>query len=291
MNTILENCVDFAYASENAVDGVAALIAERVCQCLRQELKTFPKPGLVSFVDQGSHPDMNAAVFLRAIETLRPCFESLAQAGRQLADFGELQKIGIQAEAAMLQDTDNRNTHRGALFSLGLLAAAAGVRSVGRKSDTFLGEIVRTLWAPSIRPPYLLTTNSHGIAACRQYHVSGARGEAMRGFSSVYQCGLPVYRRYLKLTDANSARVQTFCELFMVCEDTTTLHRGGMAGFRFARSQVGAFLKRGGVLSEDWLDSATGIHQSFVERNLTAGGTADLLAATLFVYSMEPDHE
>lgn len=293
MNTLHQDRLHCDHTVTDAVAVAPEFIAERICQSLLEELETYPKPGLVSFIDCGSHPDMDAAVFVDSINILRPWFTSLAQAGQRLAPFSELQQIGILAEKAMMQRTGNRNTHRGALFSLGLLAAAAGARDVGEWTDetNTLGEIVRLLWADAIPLPHAAQTSSHGSIACKKYKVTGARGEAIRGFPSVYQCGLPVFRRYLKQVDVNRARVQTFCELFMVCEDTTTLYRGGLKGYRFARKQIGAFLKSGGVLRDDWLDCAVAIHRSFIARNLTAGGTADLLAATLFVHSMELQHE
>src|SRR5262249_15290708 len=103
----------------------AEQIAEHAVSALLRELAAWPKPGLVSHVDSGSHADMDAALLRASAETLRPFFAELARAGREGADMACLRIIGLRAEAAMLAVTGGVNTHRGAIFGLGLLCAAA----------------------------------------------------------------------------------------------------------------------------------------------------------------------
>jgi hypothetical protein len=105
---------------------VAELIAEHAVLALLHELAAWPKAGLVSHVDSGSHADMDAAMLQASAEALRPFFAELARAGQDEADMGRLRTIGLRAEAAMLAVTGGVNTHRGAIFGLGLLCAAAG---------------------------------------------------------------------------------------------------------------------------------------------------------------------
>jgi len=261
-------------------------IARVVCEALREELATFPKPGLVSHVDSGSHPDMDADCFLRAIAAMEPFFAGLAAAGEAGAPLGDLQRIGLCAETAMLEATGGKNTHRGAIFSLGLLAAAAG-RSGQHRSAT-LGDIVRECWAGDLPVPCEIEASTEGIARCQRHGVEGARGEARSGFPSVYRTGLPALCRALESVDRPSARVQVFFVLLASCEDTTLLKRGGAEGAGFARAEARRFLAEGGVLSSGWAARAATIHRAFVARNLTAGGVADLLAATLFVHALAP---
>ncbi|MGI0503638.1 triphosphoribosyl-dephospho-CoA synthase, partial [Burkholderia sp. ZZQ-2] len=104
----------------------AGRIAELAERSLVLEIETYPKPGLVSHVDTGSHTDMDAATFARSAAVLRPYFAELADAGARDADMAVLRKIGLRAEHAMLAATGGVNTHRGAIFGLGLLCAAAG---------------------------------------------------------------------------------------------------------------------------------------------------------------------
>ncbi len=93
---------------------------------LYQELALYPKPGLVSFRDNGAHRDMNAATFVRSLFSLRGYFVAIAAAGMRDAGFAELQQLGLAAESRMLRATRGINTHRGAIFTHGMLAAAAG---------------------------------------------------------------------------------------------------------------------------------------------------------------------
>ncbi|PTX93030.1 triphosphoribosyl-dephospho-CoA synthase MdcB [Spartobacteria bacterium LR76] len=259
--------------------------AEEIARCaanaLREELETYPKPGLVSMVDQGSHPDMDAQCFLASIEAITPGFAEMADcAGGSLHD---LQRIGVEMEEAMQNATSGRNAHRGAIFCLGLLCAAAGER---RESAEPLGEIVARRWGAGIPQPDFLDVTSDGIAMCRRYQMGGVRREAALGFPSVYQIGLPAYREALPYGRA-AARVQAFFAILEHCEDTTLLKRGGPEGRDFARQCARRFLDCGGVAAPDWWQRAQETHHEFVRRNLTAGGVADLLAATLFVEDME----
>ncbi len=105
---------------------VSELIADQAVLALLHELAIWPKPGLVSHVDRGSHTDMDAAMLQASAETLRRFFAELARTGQEGADMGRLRTIGLRAEAAMLAVTGGINTHRGAIFGLGLLSAAAG---------------------------------------------------------------------------------------------------------------------------------------------------------------------
>jgi triphosphoribosyl-dephospho-CoA synthase len=105
---------------------IAELIADQAVLAPLHELAAWPKPGLVSYVDSGSHTDMDAAMLQASAEALRPFFAELARAGQDGADMARLRAIGLRAEAAMLAATGGVNRYRGAIFGLGLLCAAAG---------------------------------------------------------------------------------------------------------------------------------------------------------------------
>src|SRR5450830_1562357 len=106
--------------------GVAAVVARIAVRSLYTELALYPKPGLVSLRDNGAHTDMNAATFLRSLFSLRHYFADIALAGMRAAPMTELRRLGIHAETRMLRATGDVNTHRGAIFALGMLGAAAG---------------------------------------------------------------------------------------------------------------------------------------------------------------------
>ncbi|KVC45872.1 triphosphoribosyl-dephospho-CoA synthase MdcB [Burkholderia diffusa] len=270
----------------------AERIADLAERSLVLEIDTYPKPGLVSHVDTGSHADMDAATFARSAAVLRPYFAELADAGARDADMAVLRKIGLRAEHAMLAATGGVNTHRGAIFGLGLLCAAAGRRTVsvsGTAARTMtLGAFVAQRWGAEILGGPRLP-DSHGERASRRYGVGGARREAADGFPTVYCVGLPALRRAQRRVpdDAEAARVDACFALIAALDDTNLLHRGGQAGLDFARATARAFVARGGIRARDWRMRATAAHRAFVARRLSPGGAADLLAMSVFVDALE----
>jgi triphosphoribosyl-dephospho-CoA synthase len=270
------------------------LIGARAFQAQLQELSTWPKPGLVSHVDAGSHHDMNAAMLQRSAEVLRPFFVELARAGWERSGMSCLRAIGLRAEAAMLAATGGVNAHRGAIFGLGFLCAAAGTTSTGFSDDGAvfvpgkLGVIVAQRWGDEIRRGPI-PLRSHGSAALRRYGAGGARAEAAAGFPSIYDIGLPALQlgRVLAPEDAGAAPVQACFALISAVRDTNLLHRGGAEGAVYASEAAAAFLSAGGVGAPDWRSRAASVHAGFVARHLSPGGCADLLAMTLFVDALE----
>lgn len=264
---------------------VPEMVAAEICSALTEELDTYPKPGLVSRHDSGSHRDMNASHFSSSIVCLEPWFTAIAASGLRGTSMPELRSLGISAEEAMCRATQGVNTHRGALFTLGLLAAAMGhkIRSGSRET---LGALVKELWGPLIQAGWEAQP-SHGQEAARRYGAGGVRSEAALGFQSIYQYGLPAFKAALQTQNRSAARIHCFFSLLEKVEDTTLLHRGGREGLSFAREVARDFNRHGGVLAPDWKSRALEAHQEFIKRNLSCGGVADLLAATIFIQRME----
>ncbi len=268
---------------DRAPETIAALAAE----ALHRELETYPKPGLVSHVDSGSHADMDAGTFRRSAAALEPFFAALARAGAAGAAMPALRRIGLDAEAAMRAATGGVNTHRGAIFGLGLLAAAAGARPSPARPGA-LGQLIKARDGAAILDgPVLL--HAPGARARRRHRVGGAPAEAAAGFPTLYGVGLPALRRARSVRPGNAeaARVETCLALIAHLEDTNLLHRGGPEGFAFARAAAADFIAGGGVARDDWRARAVDLHQTFVARRLSPGGAADLLAMTLFVDGWE----
>lgn len=277
-----------------AAPAAVTRIARAAVASLYAELACTPKPGLVTLTSRGSHLDMTAATLYRSLFTLRHYFAAIARAGTRDAPFVELQRLGIAAEVRMQMATDGINTHRGAIFALGLLAAAAGrclrPDTESRGAEFSAAELSLTVlgrWSDEIIaavPP----KPSHGLAAAWRYGAGGARGEAASGFPTVTGIGLPALRSALaKGCSTNRALVQTLFELIAVLEDTNLLHRGGASGLRFAQRCAREFLAVGGVCRDGWQAHAGRIARQFVIRNLSPGGSADLLAASWFVHALE----
>jgi len=263
---------------------------ERLCiEALKRELDAWPKPGLVSPVDAGSHRDMNYATFLASLAALDGYFAAVAEAGAAGAAFADLQILGLAAEQRMLAATHGINTHRGAIFNLGLLAAAAGRRQRHAElADWTCGRIVSHHWGPSILAAGRSAPASHGVAVSRWFAVGGAREQAAAGFPAVYQQGLPVLRRLQAGGMAmETALIGTLLALMAELPDTNLLWRGGEAGLAYTQAAAQRFNHAGGVRQPDWREHLLDLHRQLVRRNLSPGGSADLLAVSWLAWQLE----
>lgn len=260
---------------------VASLHAELVCA---------PKPGLVTPFDRGAHDDMDAATFFRSLFALRGYFVAIAAAGARGVPFAELRALGLRAETDMLRATSGVNTHRGAIFSLGLLAAAAAdLRASGherpRAEDVCL-RIAQRWRADLLSAP--LNPDSHGQRAQARYQVRGVRAEAADGFPALHRIAVPALRDALgRGLGRDAVLAQTLMTLVAAIDDLNLLHRGGETGLAYARSQARAFLDSGGVFAPGWARRLERIARAFARRRLSPGGSADLLACAWFLHRQE----
>lgn len=257
---------------------------------LRQELACYPKPGLVSFQDSGSHADMDATTFIASINSLRGYFKDMAEAGSQAAGFETLNRIGLAAERKMLGATNGINTHRGAVFSLGLLAAAAGY-VIGRKERVSAEQVclqVGALWGADMLATSYQCRGTNGAHVRDRYGVAGAREHAASGFPTLRRRSFPaLYEARSAGLDANWAGVQSFLNSIVVLDDSNLLHRGGMEALRFAQRRAADMLLLGGAFTLEGRHAIRLLHSEFVGAWLSPGGSADMLALSYFLYDLE----
>jgi len=279
--------------------GVAAVVARIAVRSLYTELVLYPKPGLVSLRDNGSHTDMNAETFLRSLFSLRHYFRDMTLAGIAGADFQTLKELGIHAEQRMLIATKGINTHRGAIFCLGLLCAALGHCLEHRFSANQIRSALIAQWGTDLTTHSVVALHeaatvlsehslSHGLQVAQHYAISGAREEAALGFPSVFELALPHLLQSLKAgRSTTEAQIDALFLLMANMYDTNVYYRGGAEAAAFSRQSARHFLNAGGTAQTDWLNQAQACHQAFVIRRLSPGGAADLLAATWFIYQVE----
>jgi len=269
-----------------------AATARLALRALHTELMLYPKPGLVSPRDSGSHTDMNAATFMRSLFALRHYFAAIEAAGMDGAPFGQLRTLGMAAEARMLAATNGINTHRGAIFSLGLLCAAHGWlrRHGGAITPEALRAAMLARWGDDLarhRDAHSASPESNGLRAARLYGAGGAREQAAQGLPAVFDTALPALRATLaRGGNLHEAHTEALFALMADLEDTNVLHRGGADGDRFVRIQARRFIALGGTANPHWRGFAHGCHILFVRRRLSPGGAADLLAAASFVHAV-----
>lgn len=258
-------------------------------QSLLDEANTTPKPGLVDRRNNGSHRDMDIGTFTASAHALGPYFRQCVQIGQETADaapeqtFSLLRQAGLEAEKAMYRTTDGVNTHKGAIYTMGILCGSLGRLWTPERP---IAETERILSETARISRQAAQADFQNISGCptageRLYlerGLTGIRGEAAAGLPSVREIGLPVYRGCLdRGLSPNDAGAVTLLHLIAGVCDTNLYHRGGAEGARYAAEAAAALLSAPTIARLEALDDA------FIARRLSPGGCADLLAATYFL--------
>jgi triphosphoribosyl-dephospho-CoA synthase len=279
----------------NTTRAAPGCLTRHVARCairsLYAELTLYPKPGLVSLVDSGSHADMDASTFMRSLFALRHYFARICRAGFDDLPFAHLKLLAIEAESRMLRATGGINTHRGAIFCLGLVCAAAG-RATAQGMAVAPGSLRAVLlisWGAELAAHGTVAgADSNGLRAARLHGAGGAREEGAQGFPSVFDAGLPALRRTLAQgRSMRHARIDALFALMAQASDTNVYHRGGAEGARNVREHALRFIEAGGTGDRQWQERAIESHRVFCAQRLSPGGAADLLAATCLVHALD----
>ncbi len=267
------------------------LVADLAVHALLKEAELTPKPALVDRRGGGAHDDMDLGMLFSSAYALYPTFGTLATRAygcapsRQLRE--ELAAIGRRGERAMFAGTGGVNTHRGAIWALGLLTAAA----VMAPSDAPPAEIAALAGQVAAFPDRCAPTEaSHGSLVTRRYGVSGARGEARRGFPHVVGVALPALRATREAGHPEQfARLDALVALIANVDDTCLLYRGGRAALRDAQTGARAVLDAGGTDTTAGRRALRSLEVALLRHNAAPGGSADLLAAALFLDALDRD--
>lgn len=274
-------------ATTKAIPAAASAIGGLAVDVLIEEASLTPKPGLVDARGSGAHQDMSLGLMIHSALSLRGAFVAMALAGQRARHIDHalrerLGALGREAEASMLHATGGVNTHRGAIWCLGLLAGAAGW--LGKAGDaarvaSVAGAIARL--ADRHRPVH---TGNKGELARRAYGVDGARGQAEAGFPHVVGVGLPTLHASRARGDAeSSARVNALLAIMARLDDTCVLVRAGREGLAGMQAGAAAVLEAGGVGTLPGRRRLRELEAAMQACNASPGGAADLLAATLFL--------
>jgi triphosphoribosyl-dephospho-CoA synthase len=266
----------------------AGQLAELARQALVAEVELTPKPGLVDRRGAGAHSDLSLDLMRQSAAAIAPYFEAMGDSAQSMPfDRGlrtEVAAIGRAAESAMLQATNGSNTHKGAIWILGLLVTAAS-RGIDPNPAVIAQDAAFLARLPDRAQPQLL---SHGEMVRARYGATGARGEAFAGFPHVLHVGLPTLRaeRNRARTETNS-RLWALLNIMARLEDTCVLYRGGAEGLAIVQKGASDALLAGGPGSVAGELAMLRLDQELLIRNISPGGAADLLAATLFLDALE----
>jgi len=259
-----------------------AQIADLAVEAIRAEADLTPKPGLVDQRGSGAHSDMDLAMLHASADALRPAFADCASGATSFASESDLRTqlgvIGRAGERVMLAATGGVNTHRGALWAVGLLSAGAAL------TGTLDGAVDLAARLAAVPDPHVTVATSHGAQARRRYGVGGAAGEAQAGFPHVRLHALPALRAARHAgADEGSARLTALLTLMATVDDTCVLHRGGSDGLRALQSGAKAVLDAGGIGTARGRRLFAALDELCLSRRLSPGGSGDLLSVTLFL--------
>ena len=265
------------------------LLAHLACSALQRELDCPLKPGLVGPDSNGSHADMDYALMQRSISALRPWFVRMAQA----SSAKELQQLGMEAEKAMLEATGGVNTHRGAIFAMGLTLYVRGADGSDTESlmQNRLADVAQSIFGKILNNNTLSAT--HGSLAKQQFGVKGARDMAEEGYRQLFADWLPAYRSFASAqeggnnvqdagtvipSEASESHLQMLLlRIMSTLDDTCVIHRVGYNRAQEVKREASALLES---FSKDGLKRMC---DKYAAEGISPGGAADMMALTLLM--------
>jgi triphosphoribosyl-dephospho-CoA synthase len=263
-------------------------LADLAVAALVDEAMLTPKPGLVDLRGSGAHRDLHWLLMCHSAHALRPAFAAMAQAGAEIGELPALRErigaIGRVAEATMMAATHGVNTHRGAIWALGLIVTAAA------QGDAAPAQVAARAGALArLRDPGApAVTGNKGETARKTYGVGGARGQAEAGFPHVVGVALPMlHASRARGHDESTARIDALVAVIASLDDTCLLARGGPAALSAARRGAQAVLDAGGTATPAGRGALRALEEDMLDRGVSPGGAADLLAAALLLDAIE----
>lgn len=269
---------------------LAERLADLAVDALIDEADLSPKPALVDRRGNGAHTDLHLGLMHASALSLWPAFKEMAQTAIELGEVGlplreAVGRIGREGEQAMLTTTQGVNTHRGAIWALGLLVTAAALEHTNTKASAVTLRAARLALLDDRYAPRPL---SHGAQVAQRYGARGAREEAQLGFPSVLQRALPQLQRSRALGHGEqNARLDALLAIMTRLVDTCVLYRAGEQGLHTMQLGAQAVLDAGGSASLAGRRRLHELDEQLIALNASPGGAADLLAACLFIDRIE----
>ena len=275
---------------------IISKIAAIAMESILFEVSAAPKPGLVTPFSNGAHQDMDYYTFLSSAAALHSCFDDMLRLGTAYsgqpvtAVLPPLRNCGIRQEEMMFTFTKGINTHKGMIFSMGILCACYGW-GYGKKvmNAEYLCELAAAMCAGICEREFQGLEHKQSLTKGEQmylrYGCRGARGEVESGFQTVRDISLPVYRElHRQKLGTNDALVQTLLHLIAGTNDTNIISRHDYETSVYARKCAAGAISCGGILTAEGMSCIKDMELDFIKRNISPGGCADLLAVTHFLY-------
>lgn len=271
---------------------LAERLADTATQALIDEARLSPKPGLVDSRSSGAHQDLNLDLMVRSAHSLTPTFYALAlhswQRPADIALRQDIGRLGRAGEAQMMVETGGVNTHRGAIWAMGLLVSAVAMQPESLLPQHIAQRAAKIAALPDAFSPKKFSKGSHAV---QRYQVPGAREEAQGGFPHIIDCALPqLHRSRSRGASESEAQVDALLAVMTRLTDTCVLSRGGLPALHAMQQGAQAVLAAGGMHSVAGRQQLRRLERRMLADNVSPGGAADLLAATLFLDSVSEPH-
>ena len=269
---------------------LAERLADMAVDALIDEADLSPKPALVDRRGNGAHTDLHLGLMHASALSLWPAFKEMAQAASEFGEVGlplreAIGRIGREGEQAMLATTNGVNTHRGAIWALGLLVTAAALEPESTAPGAIALRAARLALLDDRYAPHPL---SHGAQVAQRYGARGAREEAQLGFPAVIQRALPQLKHSRAAGHGEqNARLDALLAIMTNLADTCVLYRAGETGLQTMQLGAQAVLEAGGSASLAGRRRLHRLDEQLIALNASPGGAADLLAACLFLDRIE----
>lgn len=281
------------------MDQILLFLQKAATKALIDEVCTTPKPGLVDRHDNGAHQDMDIQTFLASTKAIIPWLTKMAETGLSWSGsaeglFAAIRPLGMKAEKAMLCATKGVNTHKGAIFSMGILEAAAAwyYKTHG---DFSIEPILMLCRQMTLRPleQDFITIDAKNLKTAGEclyltHGYKGIRGEAQSGFASVRRYSLPLLRQFSgSATDQDKLYLQILLQLMCHVDDTNVMTRAGVEAAAWVKQEARRILSPGECLTSERMVELARLNEVFIHKNISPGGCADLLAVTIFLGLLE----
>ncbi len=276
-------------------------ISKLAIKAILYEVSATPKPGLVDRNNSGAHKDMNFFTFIDSSIVLTEYFSKCTESGIEFCgdNYNELLNIlrpfGIQAELDMYKATNGVNTHKGIIFSLGLIAASSGLiykksRSLSISASDISNTVKKMVKNITMELENTKEKNnlSYGEKLFLRYGIKGIRGEAESGFQTVLKYSLPVLTKLINEGKSiNDIIIHVLLVLMENTQDSNILGRHNMDALYYTKEIAREALSKGGFFTIEGRSFVEKMDRCFIQKNISPGGSADLIAVTLLLYFIE----
>ncbi|WP_373897492.1 triphosphoribosyl-dephospho-CoA synthase CitG [Haloimpatiens sp. FM7315] len=256
------------------------------------EVSAFPKPGLVTPLSKGAHRDMDYFTFIDSTCALLKTMIKFSECGFQSKNekeiFKEARNIGKVGDLDMVKSTKGVNTHRGMIFLMGVSLGAVAKTLYENKSFIEIEDTIKNMTKGLVDKDLYKGIKlkseenlTYGEVLYKKYGITGIRGEVEKGIPIVFRHSLRCYEKNRDLNN-NDRLIDTLINIMTVCEDTNIIHRHNLETLKYMQSKAKYIVELGGMRKEGGRKAIRDLNDEFIEKNISPGGSADILALTVF---------